>query len=321
MPEEVIVDAQVVDEDPMQEEPGGAQAPPPGATPPGSGVAPAGPTALIDARGPAAIIRKATKIANEADQLIAAQGFRTQVGGTAAEPKWHVDVEGWQVLGTLLGVATVERPGYPRRIAPRVRYTARVEHFKGQGTKRRLERVTTFDVDGWDYESVHDVYRNGTLIASGRGLCSRTEARWARADEYAVASMASTRSLGRALASATRWIIRLAGYQSTPAAEVDLRQSSGPTYGPAAAADLEPRVRRALAYLLDVDRRPNGEPVDEEAHEVVQDAITALVAEADGYMPHVVARAAMRLAAEVNRHRLRPDAPNPADVPQEDTTR
>lgn len=309
--QEPIVDATVVEDD---AEPGGVQSlradhpqdeyeRNPSAPAPGSALVPSGSTALIDARGPRELVRKATKIADELHAIIVAQGFRVDMNRGRGQPRWHIEVEGWQTLATLLGLAPLLRDGYPRPLGPPVRYTARVEHYEGRGDQRRLARITTYEVDGHSYEAIVDVYRGPVLLSSAKGRCDRTEERWARADEYAVASMAHTRATSRAVKQAAGWIVALAGYQTTPAAEVDVRTESGPPYGPPAAPDLEARVRRAVAWLLAVPRRTDGEPVDEEAFELVQDAVTALVGEADGYLPHVLARGVIRLAADVKTHR------------------
>ncbi len=71
------------------------------------------------------------------------------------------------------------------------------------------------------YEAKALVLRNGEVIASAEGMCTRDEKRWNRADEYAIRSMAQTRTGAKALRNAFGWVAELAGMKSTPAEEMD----------------------------------------------------------------------------------------------------
>lgn len=69
------------------------------------------------------------------------------------------------------------------------------------------------------YEARALVKRNGEVISSAEGMCTRDEKRWKDADEYAVRSMAQTRTSAKALRNAFGWVAELAGYSGTPAEE------------------------------------------------------------------------------------------------------
>lgn len=271
-------------------------------------------TALFDAASPNDLIAQATQVATALDAVVAAQGLRTNMG-TRDKPRWHVDVEGWQTLGTLLGcVAELEyaRPwtdpatGQPDR----VKYTARVEHFVGRGNQRRLDKITTYDVDGYSWEARVQIVRNGVTVGIGEALCSRKEVRWGRADDYAVKSMAITRATSRAYKQAAGWVVALAGYSATPSAEVDPMTGSVLPYGPDADGLTIERLRRALTYLFDADAGPTG---DELLYEAGQDWMTAVFGEASGHLPQVVARAVLLLARDVKKYRQTDDTPTPED--------
>jgi hypothetical protein len=260
-------------------------------------------TALIDAANPQEMIERATAIANALSAVIEKQGLRVNMG-TSANPRWHVEVEGWQTLGTLLGTVPIidyARPWTnPETGKPaRVRYTARVEHFKGKGNDRRLERITTYDVDGYSWEAKVRIVRNGVTVGIGEGLCSRNEVRWGTAEEYAVKSMAITRATSRALKQAAGWIVALAGYEATPAAEVDPHTGQPLPYGPAATGQPMAGVKRAAAYLMD------DELADEETFQAVEDWLTAISGLTNGYVPEVVARSVIRLAHGVREYRAK----------------
>jgi hypothetical protein len=303
-PVEEIADAEVVTDPPPA-----APAPAPGAA---LVPAPAGPsTALIDAATPDEMIQRATAVATALDRIIADRGLRVNMG-TRDKPRWHVEVEGWQTLGTLLGC--VPRLEWARVWAnpetgkpDRVRYTARVEHFKGRGNERRLERVTSYDVDGYSWEARVVIKRGDAPVGEGEALCSRKEVRWGRADDYAVKSMAITRATSRAYKQAAGWVVALAGYEATPAAEVDPHTGNPLPYGPDVDGNTAHRLRKAAAYLLD----PGGlEGQDEALYEAVQDWITAVHGETNGYLPQIVARGVLLLARDAKKLN---DDPTPED--------
>ncbi len=169
---------------------------------------PTGSTELIHAASPRERIDQAREMASVLNEVIIATGARTKVGrgkvvkpdGTEAwEDRYHVNVEAWQTLATLLGVALVER--HVRIVTdadgrPLERRFTLTKTTKGKNNKPDV--VTTFDVVGHDWEAVVDAYKDGVLIASGSGLCSRSEATWAQRDEFSLRSMAVTRATSRA---------------------------------------------------------------------------------------------------------------------------
>lgn len=271
---------------------------------PSAALVPAGSqsTVLFDSTGPRDLIEQASTVATALSEMVAAQGLRVNMG-TSDRPRWHLEVEAWQTLGTLLGcVPDLEfaRPWVDPTTGEveRVKYTARVEHYRGRGNDRRIERVTTYDVDGYSWEARVRIVRNGVAVGVGEGLCSRKEVRWGRADDYAVKSMAITRATSRAYKQAAGWVVTLAGYSATPAAEVDPHTGDPLPFGPDMDGQTAARLRRAAGYLLD----PAGtEPRDEAFDERIHDWLTAVHGETNGYLPQVVARAVLLLARDAKR--------------------
>jgi hypothetical protein len=76
--------------------------------------------------------------------------------------------------------------------------------------------------DGTGYHARVEVRRvaDGTTIAAAEQLCSRSESKWARAEDHALVGMAQTRATSRALRGPLQQIVELAGYQVTPAEEM-----------------------------------------------------------------------------------------------------
>ncbi len=78
------------------------------------------------------------------------------------------------------------------------------------------------------YEARVVVLKDGVVISSAEGMCTRDEKRWAQADEYAIRSMAQTRTSAKALRNAFGWVAELAGMKSTPAEEMDSVYDNSP---------------------------------------------------------------------------------------------
>lgn len=114
--------------------------------------------------------------------------------------KAYVNVEGWQYAGARLGILpvieelnniSVSTPGTDEH---EVKYQAKV---------KLLNLKTQQD------------------IGSGFAICSNRESGKRNYQEFAIASMAQTRAIGKAYRNILAWIIRAAGYEPTPAEEMD----------------------------------------------------------------------------------------------------
>jgi hypothetical protein len=127
-----------------------------------------------------------TQMANVLKDVIEKQKFYTVIQG-----KKHVRVDGWISLGTLLGILPREKSVME---LPDSSFVADVELVR---------------------------YDTGRVVAGASSLCSIDEKRWSNADKYARRSMAVTRATGKAYRLAFSWIINMAGYESTPAEEMD----------------------------------------------------------------------------------------------------
>lgn len=291
--EDPIVDATIVGED--------TPAPPPSQAAPGVElVAPraVGSTDLIVAATAREKVEIAAEMATTLDDVIKRQGMRTKVGTSKVvgpdgreswQDRYHVNVEGWQTLATFLGLAVV--PCWSRRVndpqtgmPERTTYTAKVKRYYPKKDGGGLREETTYDVDGFSWESRVEVFKDGVLIAAGEAMCSRTEHTWHDRDDYALRGMAQTRATSRAIAGAARWIVTLAGYSATPAEEYGAHEAptgppapAGPAYGPDAGDDVVAKLRRAMAWVLGTD------PLDP----VVADVLGRIEKKAGGYLPWI----------------------------------
>jgi hypothetical protein len=216
-------------------------------------------SAIIRADEPVEIITKATAIADALKGLIERQNLSTDVGGG----RKHVNVEGWQALGAMLGALggqalhaetvwtrrVMDEDGRPKR----TQYTARVKRYHRRDQGGGVREETTYEVDGFDWEACVEVRTTaGAVVGRAEAMCSREESTWAQRDEYAVRSMAETRAESRAYRRAVGWIVGIAGYSPTPAEEVPPQHPAAveiPSWAERATPDNQAAAHAAYASL------------------------------------------------------------------------
>ncbi len=108
--------------------------------------------------------------------------------------KEYVNVEGWQYAGSRLGILPV------------------VEHVVNISTDDEIKyqaKVNLLDL------------RSQQIVGAGFAICSNREQGKKYYQEFAIASMAQTRAIGKAYRNILAWVIRAAGYEPTPSEEMD----------------------------------------------------------------------------------------------------
>ena len=108
--------------------------------------------------------------------------------------KDYVNVEGWQYAGSRLGILPIVEELTNISDEHEMKYQAKVKLLN-----LRTEQV----------------------VGSGFAICSNKESGKKYYQEFAIASMAQTRAIGKAYRNILAWIIRAAGYEPTPAEEMD----------------------------------------------------------------------------------------------------
>ena len=133
---------------------------------------------------------------NEALQVASTlQTFVTKRKLTAnIQGKNYPLVEAWQFAGSQLGLIPV------------------VREVKNLSTDTELK-----------YEAMVEVIRltDSVVLSRGYAVCSNKENSKRRFDEYAIASMAQTRAVGKAYRNILAWLMKAAGFEATPAEEMD----------------------------------------------------------------------------------------------------
>jgi hypothetical protein len=112
--------------------------------------------------------------------------------------KEYVNVEGWQYAGSRLGILPIVEELTNLSDGQEVKYQSRV----------RLLNL-----------------RNEQIVGSGFAICSNKEPGKKFFQEFAIASMAQTRAIGKAYRNILAWLIRAAGYEPTPAEEMEYGQN------------------------------------------------------------------------------------------------
>jgi hypothetical protein len=119
--------------------------------------------------------------------VVKEQGLARTFGGN---PKPHVQVEGWQFLGSQFGlIADIE-------------WTKELE-------------------DGWEARAAIRRLSDGMVISHADAECRRSEGNWKNRDSYAIRSMAQTRATSKVFRNALSSVMVMAGFAGTPAEEMD----------------------------------------------------------------------------------------------------
>lgn len=104
--------------------------------------------------------------------------------------KSYVPIEGWQYAASLMGLSARVTEVYP---VP--------------------------EKNGW-MSKAEVVNQNGVVVCSGFGFVGRDEEKWAKSTESDLESFAQTKAVSRALRNCLSYLIKAAGYSTTPAEEM-----------------------------------------------------------------------------------------------------
>lgn len=160
-----------------------------------AGAAP--PAGLFRTEDPTEIVARATQVATTLSNILKTQRLTTKIGKSE-----HVRVEGWTLLGTLVGVFPVcvwTKPIFG--------------DGKPFGWEARVEART----------------RDGAVVGAAEAECLRSEEKWSERDDYQLRSMAQTRATSKALRQPLGFVVSLAGFDPTPAEEMPRSSVRGGT--------------------------------------------------------------------------------------------
>lgn len=166
---------------------------------------------LFRADDPVQVVQRATEVADALKDVITSRGMLVRIQG-----REHCTVDGWQVLGSMIGVTAVCEWTRPMQ-------------------------------DGWEARVVAQTL-DGRVIGAAEAQCTRTEKMWSKRDDYALRSMAQTRATSKALKGPLGFVVKLAGFEPTPADEMPADAPAAPVAWADAATERE--ARDAITYLV-----------------------------------------------------------------------
>ncbi len=147
-------------------------------------------------------LTQAKKLGQELANFAEQNNLLVEIAG-----KKYMMVEGWQFIGTQIGLTDI------------VKYCDRVEPSEFELNRLKEDSLTYNEIK---YKAVVEVInQNGTVISKGFAFASNKEKKKTSFEEYAIASMAQTRAIGKAYRNFLAWIVKMAGYEATPFEEVD----------------------------------------------------------------------------------------------------
>ena len=172
------------------------------------------------------------KLSTELSQLIKEKGLSSNIQG-----KQFVNVEGWQFAGASLGLMPIitETTDLTRRGTEpgqvEIKYMAKCE----------VRNITS-----------------GQLVATGVALCSNFERSKKGFDEYAILSMAQTRAIGKAYRNLLAWLMKAAGFEATPAEEMDFADAKADARAKEETPTKKPKVVEVVAEEIPVEINREG---------------------------------------------------------------
>ena len=140
-------------------------------------------------------IEVATDVADCLSNLVRSQGLVVTGLNRSNKDAEYVTVEGWEVLGTMLGIVPVTTI-----IDEITNKSGVVVGYRARATLYQNPIIENDEIVG------------GTVIARAEAEADRSGF---QKDRFAIASMAQTRALGKAYRMGLSWIMKMAGFEGT----------------------------------------------------------------------------------------------------------
>jgi hypothetical protein len=140
------------------------------------------------------------QLASELKRFVKEQKLTVNIKG-----KEYPLVESWQWAGAQLGL-------YPQ-----------LNYISNHSTETEVKYLAEVSICKWGTNEV---------ISKGVAICSNKEGNKRQWDEYAILSMAQTRATGKAFRNLISWLMKAAGFEATPAEEMDFSKPEPAQEGP-----------------------------------------------------------------------------------------
>lgn len=149
----------------------------------------------------------ALSFASELKSFITEKGLSVNIAG-----KEYINVEGWQFAGMMMGL-------YP--VVVELENLSYKEQVNANG-KSFLSKIYKFKAK----VELRDI-KDDSVKGVGVAFCSNEEPMKRSFQEYAVASMAQTRAVGKAYRNLLGFLVKAAGFEATPSEEMQELENIG----------------------------------------------------------------------------------------------
>jgi hypothetical protein len=163
-------------------------------------------------RAPEIVLQEAAKAAQALKDVIESKPNKVVING-----RTFLTFEDWQTLGRFYGITSA----------------ARSTEYLEQGRVR-----------GYECHAEAILVATGQVIGAAQAMCMDDEQKWSDKPLYQLRSMAQTRAQAKALRGVLAWVAVLAGYNPTPAEEMDGVRASSPRSAPTCTPMHSERVRK-----------------------------------------------------------------------------
>ena len=140
-------------------------------------------------------------------------------------------VEAWQFAGSQLG------------LVPVIQSIVNVSGSNVMTGDAEIKYMATVDIVSLE---------TGRTMSRGIAICSNKEYSKKKFDEYAIASMAQTRAIGKGFRNLLGWLMKAAGVEATPAEEMDFARHEEELKN--MVSEGERKLLRDLAYNSDLNQ-------------------------------------------------------------------
>lgn len=159
--------------------------------------------------------------------VIVQQKLYTPIKQGDGKIKNHVHVEGWQFAGFNMGIVPVVTEVCEIKTDRTFDFSKwwcgkGVWHKYDNQHNDKCQETKTEGIRVVKYEACVDLIRvsDGSKVGHGRAICTNEERGRELQDEYIIESMAQTRAVGKAFRTVIGWLMKMAGYEATPAEEM-----------------------------------------------------------------------------------------------------
>ncbi|MDF1536092.1 MAG: hypothetical protein P1S46_06250 [bacterium] len=186
------------------------------------------------ARPPEVVLREAQQVATALKDVVEKAGLAISMGkDRGGKERKHLQLEAWQTAGMMFGCTAS------------IVWSRQVDVNGAAGYEARAEVLA----------------QDGSVISAAEAMCLNDEEKWSTKPKYEwvdgrrrkvgdepvpmfqLRSMAQTRAMAKALKNVLSWIVVLAGYQPTPAEEMDDRDGGDSPGEPGGLEHLDARIR------------------------------------------------------------------------------